>query len=46
MSDRVKMINIEFELFLILTCIYSLRKVQEVEFLIFVIDIAKPTINI
>ena len=29
-----------------LTCIYSLKKVQEVEFLIFLKDIAKATINI
>ena len=31
---------------LLLTCIYSLRKIQEVEFLIFLINIAKPAINI
>ena len=30
----------------ILTCTYSLRKAQEVGFLIFLIDKAKPTINI
>ena len=33
-------------LFQVITCTYSLRKVQEVEFLIFLIDTAKPTINI
>ena len=30
----------------ILTCIFSLKKVQEMEFLIFLIDTAKPKINI
>ena len=33
-------------LFQILTVIYSLRRVKDVEFLIFLIDIAKPTIII
>ena len=27
-------------------CIYSLKKVQEVEFLTFLIDTAKPTVNV
>ena len=38
--------KLKLNLFQILACIYSLRKVQEVEYVIFLIDIAKPTINI
>ena len=37
---------LNLNLFHILTCIYSLKKLQRVEFLIFLIDTAKPTINI
>ena len=39
----LKMTKLNLNLLQILTCTYSLKKVQEVEFLI---DIAKPTINI
>ena len=39
-----KMTKIELEL--ILTCAYSLKKIQEVGFLIFLIDTVKPKINI
>ena len=42
----LKMTKLSLELFQILTCRYSLKKVQEVEFLTFLIDVAKPTINI
>ena len=42
----LKMTKLSLNLFQILTCIYSLRKIQEAEFIIFLIDIAKPTINI
>ena len=42
----LKMTKLSLKLLQILTCIYSLRKVQEVEFLIFLIDTAKPTMNI
>ena len=42
----LKMKKIKLNLFQILTCIYSLKKVQEDEFLIFLIDIAKSTRNI
>ena len=38
--------KLNLNLFQILTCIYSLRKLQEVEFPIFLIDTAKPTINV
>ena len=44
-NAMLKMTKIELELIQVLTWIYSLRKVQEVEFLIFLIDKAKPTIN-
>ena len=39
----LKITKLNLNLLQILTCTYSLKKVQEVEFLI---DIAKPTINI
>ena len=43
----LKMTKIKLELLeQILTCIYSLKKVQEAEFFIFLIDTAKATINI
>ena len=42
----LKMTKLNFNSFQILTCIHSLKKVQEMEFLIFPIDIVKPTINI
>ena len=42
----LKMIKIELELIPDPDCIYSFRKVQEVEFHILLIDTAKPTINI
>ena len=42
-NAMLKMTKIELELIQVLTWIYSLRKVQEVEFLIFLIDKAKPT---
>ena len=42
----LKMTKLNLNLFQILACTYSLRKVQEVESIIFLIDIAKPTINI
>ena len=48
-NAMLKMTKIEPELVepeQILTCVYSLRKVQEVGFLIFLIDTAKPTKNI
>ena len=38
--------KLSLTLFQILTCIYSLRKVQEVELLMFVTDTAKAAINI
>ena len=38
--------KLSLDFFQILTCIYSLKKAQEVVFLIFLIDTAKPTINI
>ena len=41
-----KMTKLSLNLFQILTCIYSFGKVQEAEFLIFLIDIAIPTIDI
>ena len=41
-----EMANIGLELTPVLTCAYSLKKVQVVEFLIILIDTAKPTINI
>ena len=41
----LKMTKVKLKLIKILTCTYSLKKVQEVEFLIFLIDIVKPTIN-
>ena len=37
--------KLNLNLFQILTCIFSLRKVQEVEFLTFLIDTAKPKTN-
>ena len=42
----LKMTKIEAELIPDPACIYSLRKVHDVEFLIFLIDTTKPTINI
>ena len=42
----LKMTKIWLVLFQILTCLYFLKKVQEVKFIIFLIDTAKPTINI
>ena len=43
----LKTTKVEFlNLFQILTPKYSLKKVQEVEFLIFLVDTIKPTINI
>ena len=36
----------KLNLFQILKCLYSLKKAQEAEFLIFLIDIAKPTMGI
>ena len=41
-----KMKKLSLNLFQILVCTYSLRKVKEVEYLIFIIDSAKPAINI
>ena len=41
-----EMTKIELELIPDHGIIYSLRKVQEVEFLIFLIDTVKPTMNI
>ena len=41
-----KMTKIKLELIPILTCTYSLKKAEEVEFLIFSTDTAKPKINI
>ena len=42
-----KKTKIEFELFPDPDiCIYSLKKVQEVEFLTFLIDTAKPAVNV
>ena len=38
--------KLSVKLLLILTCLYSLKKLQEVEFLIFIIDIAKRTMSI
>ena len=38
--------DLSLNLFQILTCIYSLKKIQEEEFVIFLIDTAKPTLNI
>ena len=40
------MLKTKYDLFQILTYIYFLREVQEVVFPIFLIDTAKPTINI
>ena len=45
-NAMLKMTKLSLNLFQILTYIYSLRKMQEVEFLILRIEIAKPTINI
>ena len=42
----LKITKIELELITDTDITYSLKKVQEVEFLIFLIDMAKPTINI
>ena len=41
----LKMTKLNLNLFQILKCMYYLRKVQEVEFLIFSIDTARPIIN-
>ena len=38
--------KLNLNLFSILTFIYSLGKVKEVEYLLFLIDIANPTVNI
>ena len=43
--NKFEVKTMSLNLFQILTCIYSLRKVQEVEFLLFSIDLAKPTIS-
>ena len=40
------MLKMSQKLFHTLRCIYSLRKVPHIEFLIFLIHAAKPTINI
>ena len=45
-DGMLKVTKLSLNLFQIQTCIYSLRKAEEVEFLIFPIDAAKPTINI
>ena len=42
----LKMTKSELDLFQILACIHFLRKVQEVEFLMFLIGTTKPTINV
>ena len=41
-----KMTKLSLNLFQILACLYFLRKVQEVEFILFLKDIAKPVIKI
>ena len=41
----LKMTKLNLNLFQILKCMYYLRKVQEVEFPIFLIDTARPIIN-
>ena len=41
----LKMTKLNLSLFKILICMYYLRKVQEVEFPIFLIDTARPIIN-
>ena len=41
----LKMTKLTLNLFQILTCIYSLRMVHQVEFLTFLIDTAKPKID-
>ena len=45
-DELLKMTNIELELIQILRSIYSLKKGQKVEFLILLINVAKPTINV
>ena len=45
-NAMLKMTKIKLELITDLTCAYSFKKVQELKFLVFLIDIAKPTINI
>ena len=45
-DDLLKMTNIELELIQILRSIYSLKKGQKVEFLILLINMAKPKINV
>ena len=45
-DDLLKMTKIELELIQILRSTYSLKKVQKVEFLILLINMAKRTINI
>ena len=42
----LKLQKLNLNLLQILTCTYSLEKVQEVEYFMFLIDIAKPTVNI
>ena len=41
---KITEMELLLKLFQILTCLHSLRKVQELEFLMFLIDAAKPTI--
>ena len=43
---QIKMKKNVLEIIQILACIHSMRKIQEKEFLIFLIDTGKPTINI
>ena len=45
-DDLLKMTKIELELIQILRSTYSLKKMQKVEFLILLINMAKRTINI
>ena len=45
-DTMLKKMKLNLNLFQILPCIYSLRKVKEVEFLIFLVDIAKSVTNI
>ena len=45
-DTMLKKMKLNLNLFQILPCIYSLRKVKEVEFLIFLVDIAKSITNI
>ena len=45
-DTMLKMTKLNWNLFQILTCIYSLREVQEMNFFTFLIDTANLTINI